>query len=459
MADRRLHPAGIAIYGAQALGNAAFPLLVVLGLTLLGGRGENLTQPLIYGAIGIGGALVAGYVKWSTTSYGVSEQAIHHRTGWLKVSDTDVPLARVEALDVQQGPLQRLFGVQSVHVQTGGGGKGGEIELPALAPADVLALRERVGIPTAAAGESGQRLRLGAGALLVTALTAGQLGIIVPVLAAGFQVLQQVLQDEGGRSTVEALPDSAGAWTVVVAAVIGVGWALSVFGSIVAFAGFTATRDGDRLRIRRGLIARREATIPVGRVRAVRVVEGILRRPFGLAALHVEVTGYAEEPSAARTLFPLVRARATRAALEALLPELADELGPLERPPARAQRRYLLIPVLAGLAIGGLGAFALHSPWPLLALGAGLAYGRARWRAAGWRLRDGRLAVRSLRMARTTILAPAANRESHTLAQSLLQRRARLADLRFDFGRKTAASIRHLDLGDAADAWESLSAR
>jgi putative membrane protein len=456
MAERRLHRAGIAIYGAQALGNAAFPLLVILGLTLLGGRGENLEQPLIYGAIGIGGSLLAGYVKWSTTRYGVSEQAIHHRTGWLKVSDTDVPLARVEALDVQQGPLQRLFGVQSVYVQTGGGGKGGEIVLPALAPADVRALRERVGIPTAAQ-DPGQRLRLGMGALLVTALTAGQLGIVVPVLAGGFQVLQQVLEDEGGRKAVRALPDSPGRWIAIAAALLGAAWALSVLGSIVAFAGFTATRDGDRLRIRRGLIARREATIPVARVRAVRVVEGILRRPFGLAALHVEVTGYAEEPSAARTLFPLVRARAARGALEALLPELADDLGPLERPPSRARRRYQLIPSLAGLGVGAAAALLLRSPWPLLALAAGLAYGRARWRAAGWRLRDGRLAVRSLRMARTTVLAPARNRESHTLAQSVLQRRARLADLHVDFGRKTAASIRHLDLGEAADAWESLA--
>jgi putative membrane protein len=146
-----------------------------------------------------------------------------------------------------------------------------------------------------------------------------------------------------------------------------------------------------------------------------------------------------------------------RAALELLLPELADEPGTLARPPARAQRRYLLAPALAGLIAGGGAALALASPWPLLALAAGLAYGHARWRAAGWRLRDGRLAVRSLRLARVTVLAPARNRESHTLAQSVLQRRARLADLRVDFGKQTAARIRHLELADATAAWEALT--
>jgi putative membrane protein len=454
MPDRRLHRAGIAIYGVQALGNAAFPLLIVLGLTLLGGRGENITRSLIYGAIGIGGALVAGYVKWSTTTYRVDERAIHHRTGLIKVEDTDVPLSRVEALDVQQGPLQRLLGVQAVHVQTGGGGKGGEIVLPALGPDDVRALRERVGVPPAA--DAGVRVRLGMGDLLIAALTAGQLGILVPVLAGGFQVLQQILEDEGGRAAARALPDSTGAWVAVVLVVLAIAWALSMLGSIVAFAGFTVARDGDRLRIRRGLLARREATIPVARVRAVRVVEGVFRRPFGLAALHVEVTGYADEASVARTLFPLLRLRAVRELLETLLPELADEPGVLARPPARAWRRYLLAPTLAGLVPGAIAAVVLGSPWPLLALLVGAAYGQECWRAAGWRLREGRLAVRSLRLARVTVLAPARNRESHELAQSVLQRRARLASLRVDFGKQTAARIRHLDLADAARAWERL---
>ena len=94
-------------------------------------------------------------------------------------------------------------------------------------------------------------------------------------------------------------------------------------------AGSRSSREEDRIRIRRGLISRNEATVPVGRVRAVRVVEGLLRRPFGLCALTVEVTGYADEASAARTLFPLVRVSDVRAFLDEFLPELADDVGAL----------------------------------------------------------------------------------------------------------------------------------
>jgi putative membrane protein len=295
-------------------------------------------------------------------------------------------------------------------------------------------------------------------ALLVTALTAGQLGVIVPALAVGAQIAQQALEEGEGRRAARALPDTMGEWLLAGGALLGAAWALSVIGAGVAFAGFAVARDGDRLRIRRGLLSRREATIPVARVRAVRVVEGVLRRPFGLATLQMEVTGYAEEAAVARTLFPLLRTRNVLGVLERLLPELADEPGGLARPPARAWRRYLLVPSVAALAVGAILVISLSSPWPAAVFVVGVLYGQARWHAAGWRLRDGRLAVRSLRLARTTVLAPSSNRESHELAQSLLQRRARLADLRVDFGKKTAARIRHLDEAEATTAWESLAA-
>src|SRR5262249_48336868 len=163
--------------------------------------------------------------------------------------------------------------------------------------------RDRVGVAQPSAPDV--RFALTGRDLLIASLTAGQLGVIVPVLAVAGQIAQQVFQQEGGRRAVDALPRSVVAWVLIVAALLLAAWLLSVAGALVSFGGFTVTRDGNRLRISRGVLQRREATIPVERVRAVRVVEGLFRQPFGLAALHVEVTGYADEAAAARTLYPL----------------------------------------------------------------------------------------------------------------------------------------------------------
>ena len=458
---RRLHRAAIAIYSADALRSAAFPLIVIVGMSLLGGDGldsRGLMRAALYGAIGVTVSVLMGYARWRSTTYRIGAEALHHHTGIVREKDTDVPLARIEALDVHQGPLQRLFGVQAVDVQTGAAGKGGEVSLPALTPAAVEELRAARPSAAGLAEErpAGPQRRISGRELAFAALTAGQLAVILPVLAGAGQVVSQAFEEQRGEQAVRLIPQSVTALIVGAAALLAAAWLLSALGAVVTFGGFTVSRDGDRLRIRRGLIQRSEATVPVGRVRAVRVVEGVLRRPFGLATLTVEVTGYAEEASAARTLFPLVRVHEVPTFLAELLPEFADDVGGLERPPGRAARRYAAGPLVFGALVAA-GAWFLVGSWSLFALLAGGLYGYARWRAAGWRLRDGRLAVRSLRIARTTVLAPARNRESHTVSQNVFQRRARLADLSVAFGKSTTASIRHLDEGAARSAWAAVA--
>jgi len=440
------------VYSASALRQGLFPLLIIVVMPLLGGNFDSrgLLRAAAYGAIGLVIAVASGYVRWSTTTYWIDDTAIHHHTGLLRERDTKVPLERVEGLDVHQGPLQRAFGVFAVDVQTGAAKKGGEIALPALTAGAVDELRA-FRVPVEVTQETGRSRRLSGRELAVAALTAGQLGIVLPVVAALGQVAQQVGEEEKQGAT-RFLPHSVTAAVLIVLALLLAAWVLSTLGSVVAFGGFTIVREQDRIRIRRGLVSRNEATVPVGRVRAVRVVEGVFRRPFGLCALTVEVLGYADEASAARTIFPLVRVREVRAFLEEFLPELADDAGALSRPPARAARRYLLLPVLLGVAIA-IGAWLVVGVFAIAAPLLTTLYGWARWQAAGWRLQGGRLAIREQRIARVTVLAPARLRESHTYTQNLFQRRADLADLSVAFGKSTTARIRHLEAADAREAF------
>src|SRR3954447_475652 len=161
---RRLHTAAIAVYSADAQRNAAFPLLIIIVMPLLGGSFDSrgLLRAAIYGAIGLVIAVAAGYARWTSTTYWIDDAAIHHHTGVLRERDTKVPLERVEALDVHQGPLQRTFGVIAVDVQTGAAKKGGEIALPALTPGGGGAPRPR---PPGAGGGRRGAVRRGGGAL------------------------------------------------------------------------------------------------------------------------------------------------------------------------------------------------------------------------------------------------------------------------------------------------------
>ena len=145
LAPRRLHPAGIAILALGALRSLALPLAVAFAGGVMGsGGGEPVWRILAFGVFGALIAGGAGLVGWMTTTWSVTDGAVQLRRGVLARKETVVPLARVQAVDTVHGPLQRFFGVQGVDVQTAGGGREGEIKLPAVAPGDVERLRAAV---------------------------------------------------------------------------------------------------------------------------------------------------------------------------------------------------------------------------------------------------------------------------------------------------------------------------
>ncbi len=361
---RRFHPAAIVFHAAQALGGLALPLVIAM----VGGGG--LTSVLGWGLVGVALAVAAGAVRWSTNRWRVTATEIGHTSGWLNLKERSVPLARVQSLDAVRGPVQRLLGVVTVHVQTAGGGRSGEIVLSALTPADLAALQAAAGVGETAASDAVHQ-RLSGGALLVAGVTAGSASLLVAVAAGAAQLGQQVFRPDESQQELAALrrllPGDVGGWVLAAAALLALAWGLGVLGTLVAFSGFTVTRDADRLRITRGLLSRRESAIPVARVQAVRVVEGVLRQPFGLAALRVDVLGAGAEPPANQTLFPLLRRADVGAVLGELLPEHAGAATGLTPVPRRAARRYALVPTLLGLGLGALGwAFVTAvGPWAL----------------------------------------------------------------------------------------------
>ena len=69
---------------------------------------------------------------------------MHFKTGIVSTKQTTVPLSRIQGLDTVAGPVQRLFGVVALHVQSAGGGSKGEIVLEAVGPEAVERIRAAV---------------------------------------------------------------------------------------------------------------------------------------------------------------------------------------------------------------------------------------------------------------------------------------------------------------------------
>ena len=107
--------------------------------------------------------------------------------------------------------------------------------------------------------------------------------------------------------------------------------------------------------------------------------------------------------------------------------------------------------MLLALAACVLIALLWRNGWPaipvLLVLAAGL--GELRFRAAGWRLDDGRVVLRSRDIGRSTLVASTRRLQEHGTRQTPLQRRRGLADVTVAVGSRRRARVRHLEAATA----------
>ena len=472
---RHLHPAAMLIAAIKTIRRwvSAF---VIPGIALLASSGfsaRTITLISLGTLVAASLAAIWGFLSWRATTYEVSGGAFRLRQGVLQKNERTIPLEHVQSVDTVQGIVQRFFGIVEVRVETAGGGTGEpDASLSALDRAQAEALR--LGIegsrrePAGAEEAAGPAVlrRLGTRELLVAGATSGQIGVAFSLIA----VVSQLFDDVGDffsedliRRTFEAIAPNSIAPVLLLLFAVGLfAWLLAIAGTILAYAGFTLSRDGDFLYVRRGLLERREATIPLARIQAVRIVEGVLRQPFSLASVRVESAGYGEDAGVSTTLFPLLPREEVQKLLLDAAPEFA--IAPVLEPlPARALRRYVFrttAPVLllaAAFALVWALAFGFAAWWfsalLLLVFPAAL-YGRLRYRDAGWAYEGDRLVVRSRRLARTTTIAPRRRLQSRGVIRSPFQRRARLATFRAQVASGGGgAELQVTDLGsDDAEA-------
>jgi putative membrane protein len=479
---RHLHPAAMLIAALRST-RRSLSAFVIPGVAFLASRGFSMQTiaVILLGALVVAAlAALWGFLSWQATTYEVSGDAFRLRQGIIQKNERTIPLDHVQSVDTVQGVIQRLFDVVEVRIETAGGGASEpDASLSALDRASAEALRREIADSSRepveieeATGPTVLR-HLNTRDLLIAGATSGQIGVAFSLVAVASQLFDELgnfLSEDLIRRTFEtAAPNSIVAVLLLVLAVGLFAWSLAIGGTILAYAGFTLSREGDFLYIRRGLLERREATIPLARIQAVRIVEGILRQPFGLAALRVESAGYGEDTGVSTTLFPLLPRKEAQGLLLDAAPEftVVPALKPL---PIRALRRYVFrttAPVLllaAALAFASSLAFDSVS-WGLLALLLVLpaaVYGWLRYRDAGWAYQGGRLVVRSRLLARTTAVAPRRRLQSRAVIRSPFQRRARLATFRAQVASGGGgAELRVADLGfDAAEALtEDLSPR
>lgn len=468
--DTRLHPVYLVTGTAKTL-RQAIPYLVV---TIFGGAPWWVNAGLF--AV----VMLVAVAHWHVEKYAVVGGALVLSGGLINRSMRVLPLTRIAVVTASQSFSQRFIGVWRLSVQTPGDRSSSAVTLACLSGRRLDELRAalestdetviRVVEPTLVRNRSPIKRylawrRTSAGAtptadprsiavlnmteMVFAAATNNSILLIflaelllwfrfsryVPSRASSF--MERTVEPHGSAAVVITL--------AFVAIVVGIAVGTRLHR-------FTLTRDGESLHTSHGLLGRRSATIPVARVQAVRIVEGLWRIPFGYCRLEVELAGVGVASAGEHLLFPLVRADRVEAFVRRALPELPRPGLPLKSLPTRVRRRYLKLPL--GYA-AGLALLMLFLPgwWALLAavpIPVGCLLGVARAREARW-LVDGRCVVLRWRwfVNRHTVIAHRAGGQVVELSTSRRKAKAGVAGFSMRFSSFRTATIRYMVASDA----------
>lgn len=419
-------------------------------------------------------ALIVGWkvLAWSRFSYGLVGDVLVIEQGVLQRSRREVPLARIQQVDLRRKLRHRALGVAVVRVDTAGGSSGAEAVLEAIDDASAERLRAALlrrraatldpvaaGAPTAAPGAAGEGslgapgpassaptagtaaepvelVALQPAQLVVAGLTGSRLLAALPLAAAGVGLLFE-LPTATTEGILSSLP--TGTVAIVTGAVIAVPVLLlaAVASSLLTDFGFTLVRSGSDLHLRRGLLDQREATLSLHRVQVVRVHQNLVRRRLGLHAVQLQSagSGHESEGEVSRLTIPYVT--------DAQLPELLDRVLPTDvahprlvpAPPAARRRSWLRVVgpatialVLAAVWIGVVTGSRLGA-LVLLAVLVAVADAELRYRNLGHVGTPSLVVARSGGFVRETAFVPVAKAQSTALTSSPFQRRVGLATL------------------------------
>ena len=99
------------------------------------------------------GLLIAALLSYFRFRYKITDQDISVREGVFRVVQTDVPWARVRAVNIRRNPIERLANLATISIDTAGTAEA-EILIPAISPRLADTLRAKSNVPANAASES-----------------------------------------------------------------------------------------------------------------------------------------------------------------------------------------------------------------------------------------------------------------------------------------------------------------
>ena len=474
---KRLHPIVSILHTGKRIRNLLIPLLAI---NFSGAKDskEQLWISLAGSFIAIIITFFTGILSWMRFTYRFENDELRIEYGVFVRKKRYIPFDRIQSIDLSEGVLQRLFGLVKVQIETAGGGGGEEAEavLTAITKEDARVIQEFVaaakdpGINTAEAAQEKEAIyKITTNQLMLLSLTSGGVGVVISAVFALLSQLDDFIPYKrlfGGGIEKWALHN-----LILISIFVFIGffiaWIIALVMTTMKYANFSVVKTEKDIVISRGLLEKRQITIPLNRIQAIRISENNIRQILGYGTVYVESAGgsAANQEGANVTLLPIVKLQQIRSILEPYLPEYHFRYS-FTPVPKRALLRYIVRSsfVVVPIVIVSLIFLKVWGLLSLLILAVVLGNAVLKYKAAGWSLDQQQLSLRFRTMNRITVLMKKNRIQSLEMRESHFQRKRELgtieANVKSGFGGAggTVIDIERSDLQKIYD-WYSRKKR
>ncbi len=395
-------------------------------------------------------SFVSGFIHWLTFRYQLDDQELHIKHGLIFRKKRYIHQDRVQSIDLNAKLIQRLFNLVEVKIETAGGGEEPEFRIVALNKEEAGQIRYELLHRKAHFGENEEQLSppedsaswsiqededkvkdevdyrwgLSTKRLVIAAITSSGIGVAATFVAAIFSQIQQFVPESWYETAAGFVLQSSLILLIsFVVLVLLIGWLIRIISTILKYGQFKIEKTGSDVVISRGVLEQRQLTINTQRITAIRLVQNMLRQPFGYASVYLETAGGGTKDEDLSTiLIPLCKESEVRAHLQEIAPDFAFE-RPLTRLPKKSMKRYMVrltVPVLLAAAVATY--FVDYGAYSLIAIGFALGLGYWQYKDAGIGVNDHFLWMRTRKVVRTTVIVPRKRIQSVEITSNPLQR-------------------------------------
>lgn len=437
----RLHPIAALLGFLKSLKDLIIPIIVFF---FIGNNdSDSFVQLLKY--IGIGviflWVVMKSFLSWYRFTYYIEHGELRIEYGVFVRNKRYIPKERVQTIDVTAGLIQRMFGLVKLQIETAGGTADAEAVLNAITTSEAGRIRtlltdasekEFTQVEEALVLEENynEKYTISPKNLLILASTSGGIGVILSAIGAFLSQIDNIIPYEKLFHNLEDMFHFSVMFFVVIGMIgIFLAWLLSIMGTLLKYGNFTLERKSDELIISTGILEKRQITLPITKIQAVRIKQNPLRKILGFAAVYVESAGASsgKEADQSTILFPIIKDNQINQHLLKFVSEYelpSDYTSLPKRALVRLVLRVILpvVPVIAALT------FFLR-PWGVISLiffPLACLLGYYQFKGAGFIVKGTQLSMKSRIFSTTVVLIHKRKIQAFESSQSFLQKRSRL---------------------------------